>query len=133
MLPAGYCLYRLAQKAKKIKSVLPPDMESKRVRIGKVHNQLCLALLLVTGVLPIGAIWVRAVVIDHYAQAIFWVALLMAALTEGFGFYRIVQYDNALCRQLGYVCPICHEPLYEAHATTYLSGLCPKCKKSVIS
>lgn len=132
MLPAGFCLYRLARKAGRIKSVLPPDLESKRIRIAKSHNQLSLALLLATSVFLIGTIWIGAAVTPGHAQSIIWVALLVAALIAGYGIRYVIQHDNALCRQLGYMCPSCREPLYEAHATTYLTGLCAKCKKSVL-
>jgi len=43
LLPEGYWIYRLAQKTRELKSVLPPDMEAKRIRIGKRHNWLVLA------------------------------------------------------------------------------------------
>jgi hypothetical protein len=38
-----------------------------------------------------------------------------------------------MCRRLGYVCPLCHKPLYEPGAATYLTGACPKCKKNILS
>lgn len=133
LLPAGYCLYRLAQKARKIQSVLPPDMESRRIRIAKDHNRLCMVLLLATGVFLIGTIWIGGAITHGHDQPILWITLLIAALIAGSGIRYIIQRDNALCRRLGYMCPICHRPLYEAHAATYLSGLCPKCKQSVLS
>jgi hypothetical protein len=133
LLPEGYLFYRLMQKARKIKSVLPPEMEAKRIKIGKRHNSLLLPWVITTGALPLGAVWVGAAVIHGYHHAIFWSALTLTALLVGYGIYRIIQHDNSLCRQLGYLCPQCHEPLYEPHATTYLNGLCPKCKKSVLA
>lgn len=54
-------------------------------------------------------------------------------LGEAYGIYRIIKHDNELCRQLGYMCPFCQSPLYEARASTWISGLCPKCRKSVIA
>jgi hypothetical protein len=133
LLPEGYLSYRLMQKARKIKSILPPDMEAKRIRIGKRHNSLLLPLVMATGALPLGAAWVGARGMHGYHHVIFWSALTLTALMAGYGIYRIIQHDNALCRQLGYLCPQCHKPLYEPHATTYLNGLCPKCKKSVLA
>lgn len=59
------------------------------------------------------------------------VAVAVAGLVEAYGLRRIVERDNELCRQLGYLCPFCHEPLYESRAATWANGLCPKCRKSV--
>jgi hypothetical protein len=133
LLPAGYLFYRLAQKTRKLKSVLPPEMEAKRIRIGKRHNLLVLALLPAVGLLPLGTIWMGAAVLHAHTNSILCLALALTVLTVGYGIYRIIQHDNALCRQFGYMCPYCHQPLYEPHATTYLNGLCPKCKKSVLA
>jgi len=133
LLPYGYLFYRLAQKTRKLKSVLPSEMEAKRIKIGKRHNSLLLPLIIATGALPIGAVWVGAAMIPGYNHAILFVALAMTALMVGYGLYRVIQYDNALCLQLGYICPNCHKPLYEPRAITYLNGLCPKCKKSVLA
>jgi hypothetical protein len=132
LLPYGYLFYRLAQKTSKLKSVLPPEMEARRLKIGKRHNSLLLPLIIAMGALPIGAVWVGAAVIPGYNHAVLSVALAVTALMAGYGLYRVIQYDNALCRQPGYMCPNCHKPLYEPRAITYLNGLCPKCKKSVV-
>ena len=133
LLPYGYLFYRLAQKTRKLKSVLPAEMEAKRIQIGKRHNSLLLPLIIATGALPIGAIWVGAAIIPGHNHAVLFVALAVTALMVGYGLYRVFQYDNALCRQLGYMCPSCLKPLYEPRATTYLNGLCPKCKKRVVA
>ncbi len=60
------------------------------------------------------------------------VAVLVAGLIEAYGLRHIVHRDNELCRQLGYLCPCCHEPLYESRAATWANGLCPKCNKSIV-
>jgi hypothetical protein len=133
LLPYGYLFFRLAQKIGKVKSILPAEMEAKRIQIGKRHNSLLLPLIIATGALPIGAVWVGAAIIPGYNHAVLFVALAMTALMVGYGLYRVIQYDNALCRQLGYMCPNCQKPLYESRAITYLNGLCPKCKKSVLA
>jgi phage FluMu protein Com len=133
LVPYAYCLSGLMRKARKIKSILPPDMESKRIRIGKRHNSLVLILLLAVGILPIALMLAGAAFFRGYHNAIVVVALLLMVLSGGYGLFRIIEHDNAMCRQLGYMCPTCHKPLYEAHAATYLNGLCPKCKKSIFS
>lgn len=129
----AYCLSGLIKKAKKIKSILPPEMESKRIRIGKRHNSLTMILMLSVLVLMIATMWAGAVLLPGYRHAIIMIALAGSILFEGFGLYGIIETDNAMCRQLGYLCPNCRKPLYEARATTYLNGLCPKCKKSIFS
>jgi phage FluMu protein Com len=133
LVPYAYCLSGIIRKARKIKSILPPDMESKRIRIGKRHNSLVLILMSAVGVLPIATMWAGAAFLHGYHNAIVVMALLLMVLSGGYGLYRIIEHDNAMCRQLGYMCPNCHKPLYEAHAATYLNGLCPKCKKSIFS
>jgi len=83
----------------KMKSVLPPDLESKRVTIAKKHNLLVCALMvgvfglvflvvLLPGRRPIPTSQVVA-------------ALLVAGGAEAYGIYRIFQYDKEMCRQLG--------------------------------
>lgn len=133
LLPYGYLFYRLAHKTGEMKSILPAEMEAKRIKIGKRHNWLVLALVPAMGILPIATIWFGAAVIPSHNHSALLLALVMTALVAGYGIYRIIQHDNALCRQLGYLCPNCHKPLYEPHAATYLNGLCPKCKKSVLA
>jgi phage FluMu protein Com len=133
LLPQGYLFYRLMRQAGKVKSVLPAHMEAKRVRIGKSHNRLTMALLAATGVWMIGATWVSSAVIPGHKHAAFFTGLLLAYLMAGYGLYRIIQHDNALCREIGYMCPACHKPLYEARAATYLNGRCPKCKNSILA
>lgn len=133
LLPYGYLFYRLAQKIGKIKSILPAETEAKRIQIGKRHNRLVLTFAPAMGILPIGAVWVGAAVIPGHNHAVLFVALVVTALMAGYGLYRLIQYDNALCRQLEYMCPNCHKPLYEPTAITYLNGLCPKCKMSVLA
>jgi len=51
---------------------------------------------------------------------------------EIYAIYRILKYDKALCRQIGFVCPHCSEPLYRTHALIFRTGKCPACK-AVIS
>jgi len=114
-----------------MKSILPTELESKRRRIARTHNSLCVYMLaLVFGSFLLGFAVIH---ITHASRptgiVVLVVAVVVAGLIEIFGLRRIVQHDNELCHQLDYICPFCHEPLYEARASI---GLCPKCRKSVV-
>lgn len=126
-LPYGFLIYRLAQRARNLKSILPPDMESKRIAIAKTHNRFLLTLMS-----SVFAGWLVVVLTASHQPFVLWATLFISALVIGWGIYYVIQRDNALCQKLGYICPHCHKPLYEAHASTYLTGLCPKCKRSVV-
>ncbi len=116
-----------------MKSVLPAELESKRIKIAKAHNLLVCALL---GMLFLGLVLMAALVPrgpSHKPSNMGLVAGFLAiGILEAYGIYRIIQHDNDLCRQLGYVCPFCGKPLYEPRASTWANGLCPKCRKSLI-
>lgn len=127
ILPYGFLIYRLAQRARNLKSILPPGMESKRIAIAKTHNRFLLTLML-----SVFAGWFVVALTASHQRFVFWAALFVSALVIGWGIYYVIQRDNALCQKLGYICPHCHKPLYEARANTYLTGLCPKCKRSVV-
>ncbi len=115
-----------------MKSVLPPELESKRIKIAKVHNLLvCVLLGLLFGLLLIAVLLPHSPTHKPFSMVLV-VAFLAIGLLEAYGIYRIIQHDNELCRQLGYMCPFCHKPLYEARASTWVDGLCPKCHKSVV-
>jgi len=133
LAPYAYCLSAVINKASRIKSILPPEMESKRIRIGKRHNALAMILMLSIFALMIATMLAGAALLPGHQNVIIVIALASSLLLEGFGLYGIIEHDRAMCHQLGYLCPNCHKPLYEAHATTYLNGLCPKCKKSIFS
>lgn len=116
-----------------LKSILPTELESKRLTIAKSHNLLCvymLALVLGTPLLVIAVIHITHASLMTGILALV-VAVAVAGLVEAYGLRRIVERDNELCRQLGYLCPFCHEPLYESRAATWANGVCPKCRKSV--
>jgi len=125
-LAQGYWILHLARKVGKPKSVLPPDMESSRLRIAKEHNFLC-------GVLwfALAAIWISIALAHPHHRTLLTVAVVSTVLLEGFGLFLILRHDKTLCRRLGYLCPMCCQPLY--NAATYLNGRCPKCKQSVLS
>jgi hypothetical protein len=64
-----------------------------------------------------------------------WRLLLMfvpVLVGEGYAIYRISKHDKQMCRELGFVCPHCHEPLYEPRGTIHINGQCPKCRNSVL-
>jgi hypothetical protein len=113
-------------------SVLPPDWEAKRVAIAKKHNLLVCALL--AGAL--GLVLVVALLPSRHRRPIppsrLIAAFLVAGATEAYGIYRIFQYDKEMCRQLGFLCPHCHQPLYEPRSMINLNGKCPKCLKSIL-
>ena len=116
-----------------MKSILPAELESKRVEIAKSHNLRCVCLL---GVLFVGVFLIaafRSTQPTSPTPALALLCFLPLLLVEAYGIYRIIQHDNELCRQLGYMCPYCQKPLYEARAYTWINGLCPKCRKSVIA
>jgi hypothetical protein len=116
-----------------MKSVLPPELESKRLRIAKAHNWavVCLLALIFAGFLLYAAFVPRNA--NHRPTRLgLFAGLLSVVLVEAYGLYRIIRHDNEMCRELGYMCPYCQKPLYEARASTWMTGLCPKCGKSVI-
>ena len=116
-----------------VESVLPAELEAKRRRIAKAHNRLVLALL---GLMFVGLLVLAVTVLrdrSHkptLADLVTGIAILLIA--EAYGFYRIIRHDNELCREIGYMCPLCHQPLYEPRASTWLTGCCPKCKKKIV-
>jgi len=117
-----------------VKSILSTDLETKRLAIAKSHNLLCvymLALVLGSPLIVIAAIHITHASLKTGMFALV-VAVVVAGLIEVYGLRHIVQRDNELCRQLGYLCPFCHQPLYESRAATWANGLCPKCRKSIV-
>jgi hypothetical protein len=128
ILVQGYCFYRLARAGQELKPVLPPEMEAKRIQIAKRHNSLCVVMLAVMFV-P----WVGVLILPYRGAAVIGLALLATFAAVACGIPRIIRHDDEMCRRLGYMCPICHKPLYEPRAATYLTGICPKCKKSILA
>jgi hypothetical protein len=112
-----------------MKSVLPPDLESKRLKIARTHNRLVLfmllgifvVLLLLIGIAPKGPRG-RPFLVSGVATLV---------ILEGYAIYRIFKYDKQLCVQLDFICPHCHQPLYEPRGFINITGRCPKCKKPI--
>ena len=121
-----YLFYRVARVSQKLRPVLPPEMEAKRIQIGKRHNSLCVLMVLAMAVPWVGVLILRD-------RSLLWLAPLATGITVLYGIKRIIRHDDEMCRRLGYVCPLCHKPLYEPGAATYLTGACPKCKKNILS
>ncbi|HEV2117934.1 MAG TPA: hypothetical protein VGR48_18000 [Terriglobales bacterium] len=116
-----------------IESVLPAELEAKRRKIAKSHNRLILALL---GVMFVGLL-VLAVAVPRDSShkpklSGLITGVVMLVMAEAYGVYRVIRHDNELCREIGYTCPLCHQPLYEPRASTWLTGCCPKCKKKIV-
>jgi hypothetical protein len=121
-----YWFYRVARVSQKLRPVLPPEMEAKRIQIGKRHNSLCVLMVLAMAV-P----WVGVFILPN-RRSLIWLAPVATGFTVLYGIKRIIRHDDEMCQRLGYMCPICHKPLYEPQAATYLTGVCPKCKKNIL-
>ena len=109
-----------------MKSVLTGELLAKRQRIAKSHNFRTLLLFL--GVLGLILGLLRLL---HGIPHGFIIMLPFLIAAEACAIYRIIQHDNQLCRELGFMCPFCGKPLYESHALLY-NTLCPKCKKDIV-
>jgi len=77
-----------------MKSVLPSDLESKRIKIAKAHNRLVCVLL---GLLFVGLLLI-AVFLPHGpthkpSSMALVVAFLAVGLLEAYGLYRIIQHE----------------------------------------
>ena len=113
-----------------MQTVLPPELERKRVQIATIHNWLVVGLLA-----AVFAAWflLLAVAASFSVRPIALAAGLGLVLPcAGYGVYRVFQYDKVLCRRLDFICPHCHQPLYEPRSFINLNGLCPKCRQSIL-
>lgn len=113
-----------------MKSILPPDLERKRLQIAKIHNRLVVGLLI-----SLFAAWFLLLALASFVAAgpaVLLPALVITVLCEGYGLYRVFQYDKTLCLKLDFMCPHCHQPLYEPRSFINVTGRCPKCKESVL-
>jgi hypothetical protein len=110
-----------------VKTVLQGEWAEKRNKIAKRHNLLVLALLAAIFLLGLSLMS-----LSHHIPHAVPVAVVLMFIGEAYGIYRIVQYDNEQCRQLGFLCPFCGKPLYENRALIW-NTLCPKCGKDIAS
>jgi hypothetical protein len=110
-------------------SVLPHELETKRISIATRHNQIVGVMILSV----IVAIFLIVALLRGSPRI--W-TLLAIAVVGGVEFYvirRVFKYDEHMCEQLGFICPHCHKPLYEPHSFINLNGQCPKCRKSLLN
>lgn len=113
-----------------MKSVLPHDLEVKRLTIAKTHNRLVLSLL--AGLFAVLFLLIGIAPKNTRGRYFLFGGLFGAMILEGYGIYRIFQYDKQLCTKLGFICPHCHKPLYEPRGFINITGRCPKCARPVV-
>ncbi len=111
-----------------MKTVLTGELAIKRQRIARSHNLRLIGLLalMFVPVLPVLAFRQLPRGIPYAS----WICLGLIIVLEAGGIYSIVQHDNRLCRELGFMCPFCGKPLYENRALIW-NTLCPKCGKDI--
>ena len=109
-----------------MKLVLTGELLAKRQQIAKSHNFW--TLLLFVGILGLIPGLVRLM---RGIPRGFTITLPILIAAAAYAIYRIIQHDNQLCRELGFMCPFCGKPLYESHALLY-NTLCPKCKRDIV-
>jgi hypothetical protein len=113
-----------------MKSILPPELERKRLQIAKIHNRLVIGLLI-----SLFAAWLLLLAFASSVAAgpgFLLPAFVITVLCEGYGLYRVFQYDKALCLKLNFMYPHCHKPLYEPRSFINVTGRCPKCKETIL-
>jgi hypothetical protein len=114
-------------------SILPEELEKKRLKIAKTHNRLVICTLIIVGLAFFLFLHLTSLIDNVGARhAGICVSFLCIAVFEFFSIYKILQYDKKMCEELDYMCPNCNRPIYEPRAATYLTGLCPKCNKSIL-
>ena len=112
----------------KAKSILPPSMEAKRISIATKHNQIVSALVLFVVV----ALFSIVVLLHNSPRIWTLLAIIVVGLVEFFAIRRVFKYDEQMCNQLGFTCPLCGKPLYEPRSFININGKCPKCGQSVV-
>lgn len=114
-------------------SILPPDLEAKRFTITKSNNRRVRRLVLAVFVYAILLVYLLPHILrDRPMDYLVIFVAGTSVLLMGYGLYRIIQHDNEMCRQLGFMCPHCGRPLYEPQGFISLNGRCPKCRRSVL-
>jgi hypothetical protein len=112
-----------------MKSDLPAPLEAKRLAIARIHNRLVLGLL-------VSLFLAVALSVAVFPRPWHWPMVVLVGVTilvaEFWSLYRIFQYDKTLSVRYGYLCPHCHAPLYEPRSFINVTGLCPKCRRSVV-
>ena len=103
-------------------SVLPRSFEAAQLKIKRTNKILLYAIL---GALPIVALLLPPD-LPPFASVLILLILVGVSVAGG------LAYLNYLCRKLGYVCPYCHKPLYDQKGRIRETGICPRCKRSVL-
>jgi len=112
----------------KPESILPPELETKRVSIATKHNQIVVLMLL-----SLFTALFSIVALMHGSPRMWaFFAIAVVGLAELYAIRRLFKYDEQLCARFGFICPHCHKPLYEPRSFVNLNGLCPKCGKSIL-
>jgi hypothetical protein len=114
---------------KKVKSILPAELEQKRIEIAVRHNQLVGVLLLAF----FGALFSCVTLLRHGPRFLMVLAMVLLLCAEFYAIRRLFKYDEQMCEQWGFMCPHCHKPLYEPRSFINLNGRCPKCQKSILT
>jgi hypothetical protein len=113
----------------KAKSVLPPDLEAKRLRIATRHNQL-------VGVMLLSVITLLFSSVALFRHNSWWwtvLAVVLVGTAEIAAMRRLFKYDKQMCEQYGFMCPHCQKPLYEPRSFINLNAQCPKCGKRILT
>jgi len=129
-LQSGARARPLSFTVRRMGSVLPPNLEQARLTIARVHNRLMIGLLLGLFVYAFVCVLVLP---RPWKGATLWLIFIPIAALEFYGIFKIFEFDKVLSRRLGFVCPHCQAPLYEPRGFINVTGLCPKCRKSVVS
>jgi hypothetical protein len=78
----------------KAKSILPRELESKRIAIGTRHNQLVGMMSLVA----LAALFLIIIFLAHTRE--FWIAMVALGSVEVFALRGLFRYDDQMCEQL---------------------------------
>jgi hypothetical protein len=109
-------------------SVLPPEMEEKRLLIARSNNWRALWLIVVPFVASMTLMYFYPKAFDDahlpLTGAVFGIVVVL-------GFIGSIKYNRVLSRRLGFVCPKCGKPLYDPDYFIQIDGKCPRCKKQV--
>ena len=122
VLLAWASLVVVALRKRPKKSVLPPELELKRATIAKAHNRRVFLLLPMLAVL-FSLLFLSLPLVPHsWSKAyLFGFILLIIAPLEGYAIYRVSKFDDRLCKDLDFMCPHCHKPLYEPSWALYVT------------
>jgi hypothetical protein len=113
-----------------VKTVLTGELAQKRALIAKSHNLRVMAFLGAASVAFLVFIGMQKILLVRIPRASVLLFLGALIISEAYAIYRTIQHDNEMCRDLGFMCPFCHQPLYEARALVW-NTLCPKCGQDV--